>query len=161
MNSSPNTVRRPISMLALTLLAALLWGRPTELRADDTDDKKPAAKPAAKADASSDEKPAADAKLDKIRFALFELDGSLPENGGKAALFGESQSDLRAVVDRLEKAAKDKNIAGAVIDIRNPNISYGKIEELRGAIARFRSSGKKIYAQLESAMPPDYMVACA
>ena len=127
------------------MLAALSAGRPATLRADDTDEKE-AAKSAAKAD---DEK-AAEAKQDKVRFALFEFDSSLPESGGKESLFSESQSDLRSVVERIDKAAKDKTIAGAVFEIRNPGVSYGKIEELRGAIARFRAAGKKAYAQLEA-----------
>jgi len=32
---------------------------------------------------------------------------------------------------------------------------------LRGAIGRFRAAGKKAYAVMESAMPADYLVACA
>src|SRR4029079_12190178 len=76
-------------------------------------------------------------------------------------LFGGGSSDLRDLVERLEKAGKDKTVAGAVLALRNPAIGPGKIAELRGAIARFRATGKKVYAQLESAMPADYQVACA
>jgi protease-4 len=48
-----------------------------------------------------------------------------------------------------------------VLDIQNPDIGRGKIEELRGAISRFRATGKKVYAMLDSGMPSDYLVACA
>jgi protease-4 len=61
----------------------------------------------------------------------------------------------------LEKAAKDKSVSGVILDIQNPTIGRGKVDELRGAISRFRKSGKKAYAMLDSAEPSDYLVACA
>ena len=48
-----------------------------------------------------------------------------------------------------------------MLDIHNPAIGRGKVDELRAAITRFRASGKKVYAQMESGMPADYLVACA
>jgi protease-4 len=145
-------------MLAALALSAVI----TSPAAFSHDDEK-AGKQAEKSSTAvaADKKDAKEAKPEKVRFALFELESSLPESAGQAGLFGESPADLRAVVERIEKAAKDKSIAGAVLDIRNPDIGPGKVEEIRGAIARFRATGKKIYAQLESAMPADYLVACA
>jgi protease-4 len=153
------TNRRLISTLALLVLAVMTGSPGTVLRADEQTDKT-AEKPG-KTAAADDEKAAAASKQDKVRFALFELDSSLPESADQTGLFGQSQGNLRTIVERIEKASKDKAIAGAVLDIRNPSIGPGKIEELRGAIARFRATGKKIYAQLESAQPADYLVACA
>ena len=112
-----------------------------------------------KADSSAEKKSAA--KRDKVRLALFTLKDSLPETSGQVGPFGDVSMDLRETVNRLEKAAKDKSIAGVVLDIQNPSIGRGKIEELRAAIARVRASGKKCYAMMESAMPADYLVACA
>jgi len=100
-------------------------------------------------------------KRDKIRLAVVTLKSSLPENAGQSGPFGEAKLDLRETIKRLEKAAKDKSVTGLLLDIQSPEIGRGKIEELRGAIARFRESGKKVYAMLDSAMPADYMVACA
>jgi len=130
----------------------------------DKDGEKPAA-------ASSDSKPksesstksekAHDAKRDKVRLAMLTLKSSIPESSGQIGPFGEAQLDLRETIKRLEKAAKDKSVAGLVLDIQSPDIGRGKVEELRGAIARFRASGKKVYATMDSAMPADYLVACA
>jgi protease-4 len=100
-------------------------------------------------------------KRDKVRLALLTLKDTLPESAGQVGPFGETSLDLREAINRLEKAAKDKSISGLVLDIQNPSIGRGKIEELRAAIARFRASGKKAYAMMESAMPADYLVACA
>jgi protease IV len=100
-------------------------------------------------------------KHDKVRLAMLTLKSSIPETSGQAGPFGEARLDLRETIKRLEKAAKDKSISGLVLDIQSPEIGRGKVEELRGAISRFRSSGKKVYAALDSAMPADYLVACA
>jgi protease IV len=102
-----------------------------------------------------------DAKRDKIRLAMLTLKDSLPETTEQAGPFGEAHLDLREVIGRLAKAAKDKSVSGVVLDIQNPEIGRGKVEELRGAIARFRAAGKKAYAMLDSAEPADYLVACA
>lgn len=100
-------------------------------------------------------------KRDKVRLAMLTLKNSMPESAGQVGPFGEAQLDLRETIKRLEKAAKDKTVSGLVLDIQSPDIGRGKVEELRGAITRFRASGKKVYATLDSAMPADYLVACA
>lgn len=100
-------------------------------------------------------------KGDKVRLALLTLANSLPESSNQAGPFGEARLDLRELMKRMEKAAKDKAIAGLVLDIQSPELGRGKVEELRDAISRFRASGKKVYATMDSAEPADYMVACA
>jgi protease-4 len=114
-----------------------------------------------KSKADSNGKAATAAKRSKVRLAMLVLKDSLPESSGQLGMFGEIGLDLREAINRLEKAAKDKSIAGVVLDIQNPSIGHGKVEELRAAITRFRKAGKKAYAQLETAMPADYLVACA
>lgn len=104
------------------------------------------------------EKPA---KGEKVRLAMLTLKDSLPETAEQAGPFGEIMLDMREVTNRLEKAAKDKTVSGIILDIQNPTIGRGKVDELRGAISRFRKSGKKAYAMLDSAEPADYLVACA
>jgi protease-4 len=100
-------------------------------------------------------------KHDKVRLAMLTLKNSMPETSSQAGPFGEARLDLRETIKRLEKAAKDKSVAGLVLDIQSPELGRGKVEELREAIQRFRASGKKVYATLDSAMPADYLVACA
>src|SRR6476659_2237959 len=97
----------------------------------------------------------------KVRLAMLTLKDDLPESGATAGPFSEVRLDLREAVSRLAKAAKDESVSGIVLDIQSPRIGRGKVEELRGAISRFRKSGKKAYAMLDSAEPADYMVACA
>jgi len=148
-----------------------------EKRADEAKEKKSAAKPAKEAkqaEHASKAKPAARAvaavasaskasepKRKKVRLAQFVVKSSLPESLGQSGPFGETQLDLREMILRIDKAADDKTIAGAVLKIQNPEIGRGKIYELRAAIKRFRAKGKKMYAQIDSAMPADYLVASA
>ncbi|HEX4412151.1 MAG TPA: signal peptide peptidase SppA [Lacipirellulaceae bacterium] len=100
-------------------------------------------------------------KGEKVRLAMLTLKNSMPESSNQAGPFGEAQLDLRELMKRLDKAAKDKSVAGLVLDFQSPELGRGKVEELREAIQRFRLSGKKVYATLDSAMPADYLVACA
>jgi protease IV len=130
-------------------------------------DTKPAAtkttKPSADKSASkaaSDEKAAA-AKKPKIRLAQFIIKSSMPETSGQSGPFGELKLDLSEAVSRIDKAGDDKSITGAILDLREPELGRGKIQELRGAIQRFRAKGKKIYAVMDSANPASYLVACA
>lgn len=130
-----------------------------------TADSKSKDKDRAKADAAAGKEGksnvAAEKKGDKIRLALLVLKDELAETSGQVGPFGETKLDLRELVSRLEKAAKDDGIKGVVFDIRNPGIGRAKVEELRAAISRFRASGKKAYAQIETCMPADYLIACA
>ena len=123
--------------------------------AESTATKKEESKPAEKEEkaegsAESNGKASSETKRAKVRLALLTLKDSLPETGGQMGLFSEIGLDLREAINRLEKASKDKSIAGLVLDIQNPSIGQAKVEELRAAIARFRKTGKKVYAQLES-----------
>jgi protease IV len=147
----------------------------TDKTGDDDDTKEEKTKKSASKDSKSEKKESAanktatistdskksETKRKKVRFALLTLKETLAESAGQMGPFGDVQLDLRELVNRLDKAADDKSIGGVVLNIQNPALGRGKIEELRDAIGRFRKSGKKVYAQIESAMPADYMIACA
>jgi protease IV len=130
-------------------------------KAKDKTEEKPAANAESKAKSDEVKKETKPSKREKVRLAMLTLKQSLPETSGQSGPFSEARLDLRETLQRLEKAAKDKSVSGVVLNIQNPEIGRGKIDELRGAIARFRASGKKIYATLDSGMPADYLVACA
>ena len=97
----------------------------------------------------------------RVILASIRLEGTLPESGGQASLFGEPQVDFRTVLDRLGSAAKDSRIDAILLRIRSPQIGRGKIDELRAAIIKVRGSGKKVYAEVHSAMAAGYLVATA
>ena len=97
----------------------------------------------------------------KINFASIKISGSFPETSSQIGLFGELGSDLRKMIERLDKAASGDDVSGVILQIRSPVIGRGKLHELRAAIHRVRKSGKKVYADLESATAADYLIATA
>lgn len=101
------------------------------------------------------------AKKGKVRMAQLVLSSDMPESPGVTSPFGDMQLDLQSMVQRIEKGAKDHSIQGLVLTIDNPTLGRGKVNELREAIRRFRNGGKKVFAQLEMAMPEDYLLASA
>jgi len=112
-------------------------------------------------EAASKESEVEETKPTTVRLAHIKIEGKLPESPGQRTLFGDLGTDLRKTIVRLDKAAKDKSIAGIVLEIRPAMLARGKLHELREAIARVRADGKKVYAQLESAMGAQYLLAAA
>ncbi len=96
-----------------------------------------------------------------IRLVSFPVRGSFPETNAQSGPFGAMDSTLTRLMQRIAKATEDKNISGIILRIRNPSIGRGKVDELRGAIARARAAGMKVYADLEMATATDYLIACS
>ncbi len=120
------------------------------------------ASPKEKAETSSD-----DAKHEGVKAARsvtvvsLGLAGGLSEAVAPPGLFGELQRNLRQTIERLDRAAADEDVSAVVLRIRNPSIGRGRLNELRQAIQRMRRGGKQVYADLQFAMPADYLLACA
>lgn len=98
-------------------------------------------------------------KRKRLNFAHIELKGSLPEGASLPGLFGETQETLGELLGRLHKAADDDRLQGVLIHINDPDVGWGKVHELRQALARLRSRGKKTWAWLESGKLSDYLIA--
>ncbi|MEI8394610.1 MAG: signal peptide peptidase SppA [Rhodospirillaceae bacterium] len=57
-------------------------------------------------------------------------------------LLGSSGLSLRDVVDAFDRGARDRRVKGAVIRIGGDEMGMAQVQEIRGAIARFRAAGK-------------------
>jgi protease-4 len=69
---------------------------------------------------------------------------------------------LRTLVDSIDRAAADSKVDALVVRVTFlPDTGWGKVQELRDAIARFRKSGKPAYAHLELAGNKEYYLATA
>jgi protease-4 len=137
-------------------------------------DKKPdASKPQATAPAKKEEpskaKPAAKAaekkppkEKTKADVVEFTLRGEYPEAPTSGGLFGDLQTSLRTIVERLDSAATDTDVKGVLLRI-DPRleIGRGKVFELREAVARVRKTHKPVVALLGSAEPTHYLIASA
>lgn len=90
-----------------------------------------------------------------------ELPDYAPEDQFASALgIGKKQS-FTSLLTQLRKAKADKRIGGVLLDIKFPDIGWGKAYELREAIADLRSSGKPVYAYMEIGSNREYYIATA
>ncbi len=94
--------------------------------------------------------------------AHMRLSGSLDEAPvAEDPIFGRGGENLRAKLERIKKARDDKSVKALYLEIDGIEAGWGKLDELRRAIADFRASGKKAFAYLEGGESKDYMVALA
>ena len=82
---------------------------------------------------------------------MLEISGSYPEGPEQDGLFGEVSVSLNKILERIDQAKNDSKIAAVLLQIRDPEIGRGKVDEFRAAIARVRKAGKKVYADVRSA----------
>jgi protease-4 len=124
--------------------AMLLFAAPALVRADEDTPKK--------------------SKKDKEApvVAHIRLSGDMDETPTSSdPLFGSASENFRAKLDRLTKAKTDANVKAIVLKLDDLSIGWGKMDELRKAIADVRASGKKVYAYLDSADGKGLLTALA
>ncbi len=106
-------------------------------------------------------KPAAGKTEKKTVVVAITLEGEYAEGPTSPGIFGDIQPTLGKLVERLDAAAADKNVAAVWLKIDDLEIGRAKVYEIRAAIARLRKAHKPVYAQLTTADPGEYMLATA
>ncbi len=96
---------------------------------------------------------------------VVSLSGSMPDHAPKdplAKAFGINQpGSFTELLTNLRKAKVDSRVGAVLLDIGFTDIGWGKADELRRAIADFRTSGKPIYSFTELGMNKEYYIASA
>jgi protease-4 len=90
--------------------------------------------------------------------------GSLPDytpDDPFKRFFGGPDQSLTGLVMQFKKAKVDKRIKAIVLDVDMSGVGWAKAEELRDAIADFRTSGKPVYAYIEFGLNKEYYIATA
>ena len=90
--------------------------------------------------------------------------GSLPDYSPDDPFkkyFGGPDQSLTGLVMQFKKAKVDKRIKAILLEVDMSGVGWGKAEELREAIADFRSSGKPVYAYIEFGLNKEYYIATA
>src|SRR6267142_11041 len=90
--------------------------------------------------------------------------GALPDYVPEDPLrkfFGGPEDSLANLLLQFRKAKTDKRITAILLEIDMSGVGWAKSEEIRDAIADFRSSGKPVYAYLELGMNKEYYIASA
>lgn len=104
-------------------------------------------------------------KISDNSVLILNISGSLPDYVpedpmAQALGFGQSQS-FSSLLTQLRKAKVDKRVSAVLLDIDFPGIGWGKADELRAAIADFKTSGKPAYAFMEIGSNKEYYIAAA
>ncbi|PWT82773.1 MAG: signal peptide peptidase SppA [Acidobacteria bacterium] len=76
-------------------------------------------------------------------------------------LFGGPEQSLSGLVMQFKKAKVDNRIKAILLDIDMSGVGWAKSEEIRDAIADFKTSGKPIYAYMEFGLNKEYYIATA
>jgi protease-4 len=90
--------------------------------------------------------------------------GSLPDYVAPdplRKLFGNTDQSLSDLILQFKKAKVDDRIKVIILEVNMAGAGWGKSEEIRDAIADFRSSGKPVYAYMEYATDKEYYIATA
>jgi protease-4 len=92
------------------------------------------------------------------------VSGALPDYVAEdpfRKLFGGPEQSLSGLVLQFKKAKVDKRITAILLDVDGSGAGWAKSEEIRDAIADFRTSGKPVYAYMEYGMNKEYYIASA
>jgi protease-4 len=94
---------------------------------------------------------------------LLRVSGDLQETEPRGALgqLFEPAPTVRSIVDALRKAKADRRVTAVVIRPSGSAALWGKVQEVRDAIADFRKSGKPVIAYLEWGGEQEYYLATA
>jgi protease-4 len=97
-------------------------------------------------------------------YLYLALDREVPEQPPRdiETFFERRPPSLRTLVESLDRAASDDSVRAVVVRLGElPDAGWGKVQELRAALGRFRKSGKAVYAHLETAGNREYYLATA
>ncbi|HVG35886.1 MAG TPA: signal peptide peptidase SppA [Pyrinomonadaceae bacterium] len=92
------------------------------------------------------------------------IGGSLPDyvpEDPMRRLLGGSDESLTNLLTQLKKAKVDKRIGAVILEIHPSSAGWAKADEIREAIADYRTSGKPIYAYMEYGLNKEYYIATA
>lgn len=92
------------------------------------------------------------------------ISGSMPDyvpDDPFRRIFGGQPQSLGSLLAQFRKAKVDKRITAVLLDIDMSEAGWAKSEEIRGAIEDFRTSGKPVYAYMETGLNKDYYIATA
>ncbi len=97
-------------------------------------------------------------------YLYFDLTTEIPDQPpSELGSFLEKRApSLKALVESFDRAATDDRVKAVVLRVGFlPDSGWGKVQELREAVSRFRKSGKPAYAHVEFCGNKEYYLASA
>ena len=75
--------------------------------------------------------------------------------------FGRNTQSLSGLLWQLKKAKVDKRVSAVLLEVGMAETGWAKLDEIRDAVADFRTSGKPVYAYVEFGTSREYYVAAS
>ena len=98
-------------------------------------------------------------------YLVVRVEGDLADASSDSVfepLLGTRRNGTRAIVENLNKAKADRRVTGVIVRPSGLSSAYwARLQEVRDAIADFKSSGKPVVAHLEYGGDREYFVASA
>lgn len=96
---------------------------------------------------------------------VLDVSGTLPDympENPVAELIGISQQQsFSSLLMQMRKAKYDSRIGAVLLNIKSPQIGWGKADEFRSAVKDITDNGKPVYAYVEFGLNKDYYIAVA
>lgn len=95
---------------------------------------------------------------------VLSIKGSMPDYVAEdplAKAFGAEDNSLTSFLWQIRKAKADKRIKAILLDVDLSSTGWGQADEIRDAIADFRTSGKPVYAYMLLGTNKEYYIATA
>jgi protease-4 len=94
-------------------------------------------------------------------YLALDVQGGLPEQPSStwSGLLEAPRPSLRGLVEGIDRAAADSRVQGLVLRVGSVSAGWGRVQELRDALLRFRATGKPSWAHLEFAGNREYYLA--
>jgi protease-4 len=95
---------------------------------------------------------------------VLNVGGPLPDYVAEDPMnrfLGRDERSLSSLLAQLRKAKADKRVRGVLLELDITTAGWGKAEEVRDAVADFRTSGKPVYAYMEYGANKEYYIASA
>jgi len=105
--------------------------------------------------------PAAPAGGQTVRYAYFELEGSIKETLPPVYLFGTKEKTLHNLLREIGQARADSRTRGLIVRIGEVDAGWAKVQDIRDALMRCRLDGKEVVTVLEDGSNMSYYLATA
>ncbi|MFI5184886.1 MAG: signal peptide peptidase SppA [Vicinamibacteria bacterium] len=91
------------------------------------------------------------------------LEGEIPEapSSDFNSFFERHPTSLRTMIESLDRAANDSKVSSVLVRVSFLDAGWGRVQEVRDALLRFRKSGKPAYAFIEFCGNKEYYLATA
>ncbi len=98
---------------------------------------------------------------EKKRYVKLTIDGPLLENKPTSRFLGPRfpGRTVTGLLLEIRNYAQQENIAGLILDIKNPSGGMAQYQEIRNSLLRFKATGKEIIAYMPTAGNGEYYLA--